>query len=406
MKKKIYYGDFSLLYWINLLIKKKLELPEYQRHFVWEKDMVIHFLQSLHEGIYIPPVTIGSIEQNGVKKHIILDGQQRLSSILLGALGVFPKHNVFKKVDEQYNMDLDNEDIDPEAKKNSKENALEWTYNDLLGKDIKNLDALKGDKNISENYEKLPEDSVLNEEFLENTFLGYSFIVPESSDANEQQKFYSTTFRNINHQGVGLTGQESRRALYYLSNDLVPLFEPAFYDGIKVQQGGKPARFDFVRSLAFLSQYKKTGEINLAKGCYRQDKLEAYLGDYINAVVTDANNTLFAKFSSIIGKDKVTERMERLRYLIETMELYKIELPSIIHADLYHLGLIYIAVIEDKTIEPGNYTNLKRKIKHACDEYENDAGMKRAPNQIRYIKKRITKSIRIYLNYAIDAHNP
>ncbi len=40
MDKKVYYGEYSLKHWIELLLKKDLELPPYQRNFVWLEEQV------------------------------------------------------------------------------------------------------------------------------------------------------------------------------------------------------------------------------------------------------------------------------------------------------------------------------------------------------------------------------
>lgn len=36
MKNKVYYGEYSLKYWIELILKQNIILPEYQRTFVME----------------------------------------------------------------------------------------------------------------------------------------------------------------------------------------------------------------------------------------------------------------------------------------------------------------------------------------------------------------------------------
>ena len=40
METKVYYGEYTLEYWISLILKKDIILPSYQRHFVWEKNDV------------------------------------------------------------------------------------------------------------------------------------------------------------------------------------------------------------------------------------------------------------------------------------------------------------------------------------------------------------------------------
>ena len=90
MDKKVYYGEYSLKHWIELLLKKDLELPPYQRNFVWSEEQVKEFVNGLKGEIFVPPVTIGVCNKDGVNHNLILDGQQRLSSILLAFFGVYP----------------------------------------------------------------------------------------------------------------------------------------------------------------------------------------------------------------------------------------------------------------------------------------------------------------------------
>ena len=47
MDKKVYYGEYSLKHWIELLLKKDLELPPYQRNFVWSEEQVKEFVNGL-----------------------------------------------------------------------------------------------------------------------------------------------------------------------------------------------------------------------------------------------------------------------------------------------------------------------------------------------------------------------
>ena len=40
MKTKVFYGEYTLSHWVDLLLSRQIELPEYQRLFVWKKDKV------------------------------------------------------------------------------------------------------------------------------------------------------------------------------------------------------------------------------------------------------------------------------------------------------------------------------------------------------------------------------
>ena len=261
MDKKIFYGEYTLLHWIELILRKNIILPAYQRHFAWDDDQVKKFIKSLQIGNFIPPVVIGAYRG----ENIILDGQQRLTSILLGHLGILPRKDQFHVTDDPNYVDA-NEGLSPDELDENE--PIKWTFKlfteSAHGKDkadiLGHIDHAK--------YASLAPTETLSDTLLNETYLGFSYIVPESNDANEQQKFYSTVFHDINLQGVSLQMQESRRSLYYLNSSLTPFFEPPLHRMLKVIQNGKTVTYDFVRALAFASQFaKQTNEYQIAKNC-------------------------------------------------------------------------------------------------------------------------------------------
>ena len=40
MENRVYYGEYSLRHWIDLVLKKNIVLPDYQRYFVWDEKKV------------------------------------------------------------------------------------------------------------------------------------------------------------------------------------------------------------------------------------------------------------------------------------------------------------------------------------------------------------------------------
>jgi len=98
MGNKVYYGEYSLKHWIDLLLKENIILPNYQRHFVWKDDTVHDFIKALKEKQFIPPVTIGAFNIENKSQNLILDGQQRLTSILLAYLDLCPDSIITPKI--------------------------------------------------------------------------------------------------------------------------------------------------------------------------------------------------------------------------------------------------------------------------------------------------------------------
>ena len=217
MNNKVYYGEYSLKHWINLLLKKNITLPEYQRYFVWNERKVETLIETFKNKEFVPPVTIGAFKKNDTNENYILDGQQRITSILLAYLGLYPDVQKYKKTIELFANDNDESDEED----NTFDNILEWNVTEFTKKGSCKRDILNG---ISEgNYKEV--NFNIDDEFLETNFLGFSYLVPQTSCEREQQKYYSSVFRNINIQGETLLPQESRASLYFLDQSLGVLFD-------------------------------------------------------------------------------------------------------------------------------------------------------------------------------------
>jgi len=395
MERKVFYGEYTLRHWMDLILKGNIILPDYQRHFVWSKESVEKFLIQLKTGLFVPPVILGSFKKIENNDNIILDGQQRLTSVLLGYLGIYPKFEEFKEPVAPLYRDGAEDDLDEGG-----EEIIAWTYKEILDKKKILLERDKIRNNIDlAKYESLQEKSKLSEAELSKLFLGFSYIVPSTTDTIEQQRFYSTVFRNINQQGVGLSGQESRKALYYLDSDLVPLFEAKCYERTKVIQDSKPMGYDFVRCLAFLSQYRKQNtEAHIAVKCYRQEQLEQWYEDYINAVVEDSDSKRFGKFSTLIGKGNIPQRIQNLSRYVEALGYAK-QYNTIIEADLYNFGLIYYVVVCGYTLKEDMYNDLKDAIAAKYEVIKAVDAHRRSPGKVTYLRTRIKESITVYENY-------
>lgn len=235
MVNRIYYGEYTLKHWIKLMLTEDIVLPEYQRHFVWQERDVTRLIQSLSEGQFVQPVTIALYNDGTEKYNLILDGQQRLTSILLAYLGYFPDKKKFQSNGAETFANEDDsasEDIVETSK------AMLWQYPELLrhGKTkVKIVDSLSG----SEFYSRMASTliSSLDEEFFNKTYLGFSYVVPETTDAEIVQQTFSKLFRNINYFGKKLDAIESRKSLYYQNKDLTNFFEGKCNDGSDVLAG-------------------------------------------------------------------------------------------------------------------------------------------------------------------------
>ena len=391
MDNKVYYGEYTLMHWINLILKRNIILPDYQRYFVWNQDKTKELINAFKEKQFIPPVTIGSFKNEEESINLILDGQQRLTSILLAYIGIFPDKKASSQGKQIGFMDENDNLIEEE----SIDNILEWNFNRLLEKG--NTKSQIRENLISENYVNI--DFGIDEDFLNNNFLGFSYLVPQLDDAKAQQRFYSKVFRNINIQGEVLLPQESRAALYYLDKDLDKYFVPKFVEQILVNN----TKVDFVRYLALLSQYKKDKAAdNLAKGFVR--KMEKYYEEYIYFTVGEEDSNMFVKYSEVF-KDK--EEYKNIFKILENT-LSKIGLikkyNSIIDIDIALFGLIYFIVFEKREIDCDKkneiISEIEAKIKSIKEPQKNSLNLHvKSPAAFKYLRARVKSSIEIYEGY-------
>ncbi len=385
MNNKVYYGEYTLRHWINLILKKNIILPDYQRYFVWDQNKTKELIKAFKEKQFIPPVTIGSFKNEKESINLILDGQQRLTSILLAYIGIFPNkissQKQLKLMDENDNL-IEDEGIN---------NILEWNFNELF-KNGSTKEEIK--ENLSyENYIKF--DFNVDKDFFDNNFLGFSYLVPLVANDKEQQKFYSKVFRSINIQGESLLALESRAALYYLDKDLEDYFIPKFIEKIYVND----SKVDFVRYLALLSQYKKDKTAD-ELGKRFAGKMEKYYEEYIYFTVGEEDSNIFIKDSELFKDKKEYKKMYiNLKESLKELELFK-KYSSIIDVDITLFGLIYFIVFEKKEID---YTKKESIFKEINKEIEKirreDTKHVKNPAAFKYLRYRVKRSIEIYARY-------
>ena len=390
MENRVYYGEYTLEHWIKLILRGNIVLPKYQRYFVWDSKKVETLIETLKKKEYVPSVTIGTITENDHDNiNYILDGQQRLTSILLAYFAVFPNKEKFK---EQDSIDYANENDDS----NENDERMEWTFEKIVNLNKEEREKIKEQSDFYE-----PLNITLDENFWSKTFLGFAYIVPYVQDKDKQQKFYSSVFRNINIQGRTLSTQESRRSLYFLKDGFDNFFETNVVRDLKVMQPTQPKDVDFIKYLSLLSQYKKDGKVDrLAYGYSdsRGKSLENYYEEYIYSIVNEKATDLFEKFTSIFPDGNYQNHFDRLKETIDSLFDTK-EFSSIIDLDIHLFGLVYKIVFENKSIDKSKKTELLLDLKGVIESLKKSDSHKKSPGNLKYLKERINDSIEIYDKY-------
>ena len=381
MSNRTYYGEYTLKYWIDLILSKKITLPQYQRTFVWDKDDVLKLIRSFKENLFVPSITLGNYEGHD----LIIDGQQRLSSLLLSYLGKYPKLDKFQleNTDSFANENDDYSDSDNET------TVLGWTFNKLLEKGSTREQILSSDLS---NYDSLS-NLDLPPNFFENNYLGFSYLIPEESP----QKYFSSVFKNINESGRKLSSLETRRSLYFLKEGMEQFFDPKCIKNIVVEKDKRRERIDFVRYLSLDSQYKKNGNANNLLKNYGK-KEEKYYNEFIDHCINQDTSETFVTF-----EDVFKNRINSLKQDIDKIHLNGKIFTSIIDCDIYLFGLFFFTILENKHINEEDVDSLIRKLKKAINEIKNDSNTgtlhKKTPSALKYLRLRVSKSIEIYREY-------
>ena len=376
---RIYYGEYSLAYWIQMILKGNIVLPEYQRTFVWNKDDYTNLIDSFKEKQFIPPVTIGAYKTTNGQDNLIIDGQQRLTSVFLAYIERFPKKEAGTgNIENLVNENDDDSDDDEQ------ENMIEWTFKDLLAKGNNKGEIIA--KCPQEKYEILDH---LDDDFFNKNFLGFAYIVPSTSTEEEQQKFFSTLFRNINIRGKSLYVLESRASLYFLNHQLKEWFNPEFCKEISssIVDKSRKSSMDFVRYVALLSQYKKKGS-ERGIGYGYASKMENYYETYIYSVVGDKDSIIFGKFSDIFTDKNYKPYLDEIDRLITELN-YRRRFQSIIDLDLYFFGLIYFTAFEKRVLDTSRKDALEEELKNAINDIKGNGLHTKSPACLKYLRERI-----------------
>lgn len=411
-KSGVYYGEFSLAHWVELVLNGTVKLPPYQRSFVWGEDDMKMFAQSLREGNFVPPVTIGAYTKKGRKTNLIIDGQQRLTTVVLIQLGYVP---VKKYFEQEYGKN--NKNDAPLADSNDQEHDEDeddgingWTIARLL-EDVHKLtestdaaDAITALQHEAKDghYRPLPKDLEIPLDSFDDIFLGFSYIVPMQKDTDQQKqdaaqkRYFSSVFRNINIAGKSLSAIESRNAMYFLDESLKGLFKPAFISDVTIMT----KQMDFVRCLALLAAYKKVGADSVAKRY--SNKMEEYFVDFMRMVINNDTDERFAPFTEFRDAKQYAPRTKKVEETAKKLGIVE-DMKSVICADVYYMGLVYSVLFNGKDIDTEKQNSEGKSLKDALDaaigKFMDDEHHKKSPALLRYLRDRINESVRIYREF-------
>lgn len=420
-----YYGEYSLKNWIRMILNCEITLPDYQRYFVWSPEEAINLADSLINGVFVPPVVIASYSGDETinAANYILDGQQRLSSVLLCYLGYWPKKFIAPTLDMATEESVDDagNDIESQGDTEIEEDDIpaptpilqNWDFKDIQekyktcssigelkkclendGKYQKITDAITKTKNSNDTI-SLYNSLFFEDKKLKESFLGYSFINGIRTTSIEEKKLFSDIFRRINISGKPLTSAESRAAFYWLNPERKEFLSPSFVSSIRINN----KEIDWARSLAFTAEAARIialkgnnipTNLRIAVGFgNRYNTFENYIERYVKSVVDDVTDPLFKKFQ--------TQHLERLEVFKAdyTRIADGITFTSIIEADYYIWGLLYWTVFRGRRVISQNDDELRSRLSTFINREKSSDGLRYA-NRLGRIRDRMRNSITIY----------
>ncbi len=208
---------------LNALKRGDYILPKYQRKYVWEKAQASNLILSLIKNIPIPPLYL--YYDNNTKKYVVLDGQQRITTVFMYYNSIFYKSkNGREKIDFR---DVSRMLDEVEYLIGKKEFAQE----DSTTKEIKRIDdkinLIYKDIESKYNVSKTTFNLELGEYQKDITFSNFDEkakrilrrkdleVVFVECEDKKSDKAYSEIFKLLNSAGKELSSQEIRNGVYY-----------------------------------------------------------------------------------------------------------------------------------------------------------------------------------------------
>lgn len=405
MKNRIYYGQYSLQYWIELMLSKNIICPPYQRRFVWKASDVQNFIENIkNDDLFIPPITIGVVKtrdiNNGNNSQIcnyIIDGQQRLTSLLLTYFRVIPrpiKEFIDNSIIEEENVKIESRDV-----------ITKWQFSQLL--DLSpDINKIHAKAMISGKYKEFEIEGI-DEDFFSKHFMGFSYIVPDSDNEEEQTKYFSQLFNTLNAQGTPLTPRESRYALYFMNPKLEKWFNPEACKNIIIYPNTtKSTSIDFVRYISIMTDYvHRYRKSEVLKGYDSRGGLdgklktyEEYYRKYIYAVVNKEDDDIFGNFNTTFGNQYEVLLNTLSNIMIQMNIVNQHKFDSIVDSDFYFFGLVYYVILKRKNINENKIQNLINSLNRKINKYKSEF-KGRNVSTVENIRIRINQSITIYSRY-------
>ena len=306
-------NDFNITTIFNLIDSGAIEMPVFQRNYIWDKRRASKFIESLILGLPIPQIFLYQKARN---EFLVIDGQQRLLSIYYFIKQRFPvsdKRAELRKIFDEYN---------------GIPNSI--LHNDTYFQDFKLQFAKSelGEKNLLEGL-KYNTLGIYKSNF---DFMTMRCMAIRQNEPKDDDSSVFEIFSRLNTGGVNLTTQEIRACLYY--SDFFQMLNKLNQHPLWREFYGKPEDGKFrdveviLRSFALLCDHQNyNGSMNVFINRFAKKAM---------SFSPEETNYCFALFSSFLDacsnlpKDIFSTRSRELNaslfdcvFAVVTEEAYK-----------------------------------------------------------------------------------
>ena len=215
-------NDYNVTTLMSLIQRGYMRIPDFQRNYIWDKNMASKFIESIIIGLPIPQIFLFEQSRNNF---LVIDGQQRLITIYLFKKQRFPKNDLGRTIIRKYlarGKQIPDEELQGDSFEDFKLKlpALDGQNNQLNGLKYETLPTIK--------------DFDFQGEFDYNRTLRTITIRQVIPDSDESSMF--EIFSRLNSGGVILKQQEIRMCIYY----------SAFYEKLVTELNLNPAWRQFL----------------------------------------------------------------------------------------------------------------------------------------------------------------
>ena len=316
---------------LSAIDNNQLFVPAFQREYVWKKDNVKNLFDSLIKGYPFgtmltwstnsPPKMKGSVVYNNKMGAIklILDGQQRITSLYLIIKGKIPPYYKYIEANDPRNLyvNLKNGELQYYKEKLMEKNPLWVKLSEVFDSDtilvdlLQNKDLQDSSANIARIHGKIK--GILQTEFIEQ-------IIPIEASVKEAIDIFYT----VNSGGITLTDAEL--ALAQISGyweDARDTFKKKISE---LHEKGYKFKLDFIVYVLLAVMYQSGDEMKKLHGADNKEKmlrtwelLNKYALDYVVNILkdkafvshTDEINSVYALIPIIVYFCKKFEHNEK-----------------------------------------------------------------------------------------------